>query len=216
HGATWFAHYQNAGKGQRGKTWKAEPSQNIMMSIVLKKPSFAITNQYVMNMAVALSCHNFFNAYTGANTTIKWPNDIYWRDRKAGGILIETVQQGNDWKYAVVGIGININQTLFPENLPNAVSLKQITGKNFEIISLAKGLCNLINDRWNLLLENKNKEILKEYNSVLYKLNSLASFKSGNTKIMAVVKGVNLQGELLLETEKGVTVPFTSLTWLMP
>ena len=89
-------------------------------------------------MRGSLPAYDFFNFYAIDETSIKWPNDIYWRDRKAGGILIENILQGKKWKFAIVGIGININQTLFPASLPNPVSLKQITGKTFNVVELGK------------------------------------------------------------------------------
>ena len=77
-----------------------------------------------------LAAHDFFSHYVFNNAFIKWPNDLYWRDRKAGGILIENIIRGKDWQSAVAGIGININQTSFDPDITNAISLKQITGKS--------------------------------------------------------------------------------------
>ena len=216
HGATWFAWYQNSGKGQRGKSWKAEPGQNIMMSVVLETSALSIDNQFILNSSVALACYDFFNAHAIDNTSIKWPNDIYWKDRKAGGILIETILKGKEWKYAIVGIGININQTLFPANLPNPVSLKQITGKSFNVIELAKELCKMLNNRWNQLLKRPNEEILNEYNLHLYRLNIRANFKIHNATVSAVVKGVNLKGELVIDTGALTPVTYGSVEWLLP
>ena len=107
----------------------------------------------------------FFTKYAGDRTRIKWPNDIYWKDRKAGGILIENVLQGGKWKYSIVGIGININQILFPANILNPVSLAQITGKTFEVIALAKELCSHLEKRWQQLLKMTHRTCLNEYNA---------------------------------------------------
>ena len=97
--------------------------------------------------------------YAGDETKIKWPNDLYWQDRKAGGILIESIVRSREsgvgsWEWAIIGIGININQTTFPDDLPNPVSLKQITGKNFDPVELAKELCGLLDKRFTELIEN--------------------------------------------------------------
>lgn len=216
HGTTWFAHYQNAGKGQRGKLWNAEPRQNIMMSSIIEPNTLSIENQFVLNAAMALACFDFFNKYAIDKTSIKWPNDIYWGDRKAGGILIENVLSGETWKYSVVGIGININQTLFPKALRNPVSLKQITGKTFNVIKLAKELCRYLDSRWNKLLATPFDELLKEYCCHLYRLNEEASFKSQNAILKGLVKGVNEKGELLIETNKQSVIAYNSLEWLLP
>jgi BirA family biotin operon repressor/biotin-[acetyl-CoA-carboxylase] ligase len=216
HGATWFAHYQNAGKGQRGKQWNAEPGQNIMMSCVLEPNTLSIDNQFVLNAAVALGCFDFFNKYAIDNTSIKWPNDIYWGDRKAGGILIENVLNGENWRFSVVGIGLNINQTLFPKTLRNPVSLKQITGKTFNVIALAKELCGNLDSRWKQLLVTPFEKLLAEYSSHLYKINEPAFFKKENAVFNAIVKGVNKKGELLIETDSESTVALNSVEWVLP
>lgn len=215
HGFTWFAHYQNAGKGQRGKQWNAEPGQNIMMSCVIEPSTLSIDNQFILNGAVALACHDLIKKYAIEKTSIKWPNDIYWGDRKAGGILIENVLNGDHWKYSIVGIGININQTLFPETLKNAVSLKQITGKTFDVIELARELCNLLETRWQQVLNCLETYLLNEYCEHLYKLNEEVVFKDTATLFTATVKGVDYKGKLLLETD-GIIKPYTTIEWLIP
>jgi BirA family biotin operon repressor/biotin-[acetyl-CoA-carboxylase] ligase len=109
HGMAYMALTQTAGKGQRGKTWDSAPGQNIAMSLVLEPKSIQLSQQFCLNMAIASCCRSFFDQYAGGNTLIKWPNDIYWNDRKAGGILIESViaaSASDNWKWAVVGIGI--------------------------------------------------------------------------------------------------------------
>lgn len=215
HGATWFAHHQLLGKGQRGKGWNAEPGQNIMMSSILNPPNLFIDNQFIITVVVALACYDFFKHYAKDKTSIKWPNDIYWDDRKAGGILIENLLKGKKWKFAIVGIGININQTFFPSSLPNPVSLKQITGKNFNVLHLAKHLCTFMELRWQQLLKGKELEQLEEYNSHLYKLEEKMIFKTGNGVFSAIVKGVNSNGELIIDTGQISTLAHGSADWVL-
>ena len=109
HGATWFAYNQTKGKGQRGNTWTTHPGQNIILTTVIEPIHLKLADQFILSAAVAVACYDFFSSYALDETSIKWPNDIYWKDRKAGGILIENILQGTDWKYAIVGIAININ-----------------------------------------------------------------------------------------------------------
>ena len=99
-----------------------------------------INEQFLLSASIALSCYDLLNKYLPGEIFIKWPNDLYIRDRKAGGILIENIISGIIWKYAIIGIGININQTKFDKRLPNPVSLKQATGQTFDVIDLAKKL----------------------------------------------------------------------------
>jgi len=224
HGTTWFAWHQKAGKGQRGKTWSAEPGQNIVMSCVVEPQLLSIENQFMLSASVALACFDFFSRYALNETKIKWPNDIYWRDRKAGGILIENSYQGKQWKYAIVGTGwkyaivgtgLNINQTLFPDAIVNAVSLKQITGKTLNVIDLAKELCCCLTKRLQALKTSTTNEVLAEYQSHLYKLYDTVSFKKDNAVFKAKVTGITNQGYLLINTGIETEVPFGSVEWII-
>lgn len=213
HGTTWFAWHQKQGKGQRGKAWIAEPGQNIILSTVAEPGSVLIENQFILSVIVALACSDFFERYAG-ETKIKWPNDIYWKDRKAGGILIENFVRGNAWKFAVIGIGININQTLFPADLANPVSLKQITGKTHNVVDLAKELCTCIEGRWQQL-KVKSPGLLEEYSSRLYKLGEKVPFKKEDTFFDGIVTGVNMKGDILIKAGVDKALPFKSVEWLI-
>jgi BirA family biotin operon repressor/biotin-[acetyl-CoA-carboxylase] ligase len=107
-----LAFSQTAGKGQRGKQWNTAAGENITMSIILSAPAHK-TNPFVFSAGMALACYDFIKEINIEDVSIKWPNDVYIGDRKAGGILIETVYKGSSWEWAIVGIGINMNQIQF-------------------------------------------------------------------------------------------------------
>lgn len=196
HGITWFAREQTAGKGQRGKSWLTTPNQNIMLSTVIV-PRLSPGQQFLLSATVALACYDFYKNYAGEEASIKWPNDVYWRDRKAGGILIENVFRGADWLYAVVGIGININQVEFDPSLPNPVSLKQITGKDLDAVQLAEVLCQALEIRYQELMTNGAQSILTAYRQVLYKMLQQVTLKKGNILFETTICGVSDTGHLL-------------------
>jgi BirA family biotin operon repressor/biotin-[acetyl-CoA-carboxylase] ligase len=196
HGTTWFALEQTAGKGQRGKSWLTTPNQNIMLSTVVT-PGLIATRQFLLSATVALACYDFYKKYAGDETRIKWPNDVYWRDRKAGGILIENVFRGADWLYAVVGIGININQIAFDPSLPNPVSLKQITGKDFDAAEMGKELCQALENRYRALQTGGIDAIMQQYQQVLYKMNHPVTLKKGAILFETTIRGVSDTGRLL-------------------
>jgi BirA family biotin operon repressor/biotin-[acetyl-CoA-carboxylase] ligase len=202
HGTTFFAHEQVAGKGQRGKAWATEKGANIILSIVIKPAPLLLTQQFQLSATVAVAVHKFFSRYAGTDTKIKWPNDLYWQDRKAGGILIESVV-GNDepanWKWAVAGIGININQTSFPAELQNPVSLKQITGHDFDTVILAKELCSILEEKYCELINEGFTAIYAEYLLHLYKKNELVKLKKENRVFEAIIKTVLPTGRLVVE-----------------
>lgn len=197
HGTAIFTEEQTKGKGQIGKKWITTKGDNILMSIIINISTIPLQKQFDLLAMAALGCYDFFNKYAVSETAIKWSNDIYWKDKKAGGILIETAYCNKE-RFAIVGIGLNINQTVFDTSLKNPVSLKQITGKTYNVIDLALELCNCINN-WYQVLENGDKELLlKSYNEHLFKLNQTVTLKKENVKFNAVIKGVNEYGELMI------------------
>ena len=166
-GSCFRADYQTHGKGQHGRIWESSKGQNILCSYILELEKlddlkkWTPTDQIGFSAAIALGIRAFFEAHTNGDTKIKRPNDIYWRDRKAGGILIENLLKGTAWTWTVIGIGININQTVFSPEAPNPVSLKQITGLDWDILSLqealSKALTKSIQD-WLMMGEEKTIE----------------------------------------------------------
>lgn len=213
HGMAWFATEQTAGKGQRGKNWASEKGKNIAMSLVLEPGELKITNQFHLSAAIALAVFEFLKTYAGDEIKIKWPNDLYWRDRKAGGILIENKFQGKTWKWAVVGIGINVNQTEFSKELVNPVSLKQVTGKTFNVIDLAKELQSLMMK--NLATGITPAEILQQYNEHLYKINQLVTFRKAGVKFDTVIKEVSAQGKLVTVDAIEREFDFGEVEWVL-
>lgn len=213
HGAVVFAQEQTKGKGQRDKQWISAPGQNIMLSLILQPFQLDITKGFLLSMSVANGLQRFFNFHAGGNTKVKWPNDIYWCDRKAAGILIENIIQGKIWKYAVVGIGLNINQTDFG-SFNKATSLKSITGTTYNTIELAKELILFLKKSFEELVGNP-QEVLSMYHSHLYKLNEIIRFKKGDQIIEGTFKGVSEDGVLLLkEWDKESFFRVGEIEWL--
>jgi len=169
-GSCYNTPFQTHGKGQHGRIWESEKGQNLLCSYVLELKSlnpsknWGPEDQKGLSAAVAIGAKAFFGAHAGEETLIKLPNDIYWRDRKAGGILIENSLRGTEWTWAVIGIGFNINQTSFSPDAPNPVSLRQITGRQWEIArlqtELSKALTKSIQD-WIQVGEEATLENMK-------------------------------------------------------
>jgi BirA family biotin operon repressor/biotin-[acetyl-CoA-carboxylase] ligase len=157
----------------------------------------------MVSMLVAVGCFNFFITYAGDETSIKWPNDIYWRDRKAAGILIENSFRGPIWQWSIAGMGVNINQTEFGTGLNKAVSLKQITGKTFQVPALAKELCTHIEAALQIVVDKGPDTLLALYNNVLYKKGERVHLEIEGQKITATICRVLSNGYLEIETENG-------------
>ena len=127
-----YAGYQTAGRGQTGNGWESEEGKNLLCSILLPPRK----NLFELNVVVSAAVQRTL----GSGYAIKWPNDIYWQDKKIAGILIENAIIGNEVKYSIAGIGLNVNQTEWQSDAPNPVSLKQITGQTYNIDTLMQQL----------------------------------------------------------------------------
>ncbi|HEU4633727.1 MAG TPA: biotin--[acetyl-CoA-carboxylase] ligase [Flavisolibacter sp.] len=198
HGTAVFAHTQTKGRGQRNKPWISEAKNNVAISVVIEPDGLSTSQVFLLGKAVAVAVLHFFNNYARGGLSIKWPNDIYWCDRKAGGILIENSIQGGRWKYAIAGIGLNINQTNFSGLETRAVSLKQITGKTFEPRMLALELCDSIDQQYRRLF-SEPQAISQAYHAALYRLNEKVRLKKGSQVFDAVIKEVTDLGQLVVE-----------------
>lgn len=212
HGKAYFAFEQTEGRGQRGKTWHSASGENLILSVVWHMDRPFPENPFLFSAAIALGCYDFFNKYAGDETSLKWPNDLYWRDRKAGGILIENSLQGSNWRAAVSGMGININQVEFGTGVVKPVSLRQITGKTFDPLVLAKELCAALEKRWEQWNEAP-ETILTQYNDLLFKKDQSHLFHSEQGSFEAIVKGVNAKGHLILLCPKEKAFEHGSIQW---
>ena len=198
HGTVVFAHEQTKGKGQRNKHWISAPNQNVMFSLIIEPFGLNPTQVFLLSMSVANGVHAFFDKCAADQTKIKWPNDLYWCDRKAGGILIENMIQGTKWKQAIIGIGVNINETDFGE-FKKAVSLKMITGKGYDTVELAKELLLFLDQSFHILANNPTS-VVELYHRNLYRLNETIAFRKDQKNQKGLLKGVNTEGQLLIQS----------------
>ena len=213
HGTAYFAHHQTAGKGQRGKSWTTSPGENLLLSVIIQPNRLNPADSFLLSATIGNACYDFFKSYAGTETRIKWPNDIYWRDRKTGGILIENIIRKDNWSYSIVGVGLNINQTEFGEGLQNAASLKQITGTTYDPVLLAKELCVVMTSHYQNI-ETERQKIIEYYNGNLYKLNSLVKLRKTNIVFETTIKGVTPSGRLLTLDTMEREFDFGEVEWI--
>lgn len=215
HGMAVFAHEQVAGKGQRGRQWFSEKGQNIALSMLMQPVEIHPSRQFELSAAISLAVYQTIHAFIPEYLYIKWPNDLYWQDRKAGGILIENLISSQDarWNWAIAGIGININQTAFSPDLPNPVSIRQITGREFDPLAIAKEIGRQTDLYYREWLANGPENIFSEYNRYLYKRNEVVKLKKENRVFEALIKGVNPSGQLLIEHSIPEAIDFGTVEW---
>lgn len=215
HGQAWFAREQTAGKGQRGKVWQSRPGENIALSIVLKPPAIFRSNPFLLNAVVSLATQRFFQQQAGKEIHIKWPNDIYWRDRKAGGILIENIFADKILKWSVAGIGLNINQRSFHQSLQHATSLYGISGRESDPAQLAELLYNEALRSINAFRPEDTADLLDRYNNVLFKKDAGVKLKKGSVVFHTNIKAVNEFGQLITEDSIERLFNFGEVEWVM-
>jgi len=170
-GSCFRADFQTHGKGQHERVWESAKGQNIICSYILELKNldalkkWTPTDQMGFSATIALGARAFFAAFAGSETKIKKPNDIYFRDRKAGGILIENLVRGKEWTWAVIGIGMNINQTAFSSAAVNSVSsnpisLQEITNQSWDVKKMQQHLSEALTTAiQNWLTEGDEKTI---------------------------------------------------------
>ena len=183
-GSCYTADFQTNGKGQHGRVWESSKGQNLLCSYILELNTLdALKNwtpadQIGFSAAIALGARAFFAAFAGSETKIKKPNDIYFSDRKAGGILIENLVRGQEWTWAVIGIGMNINQTEFsPAALnsvsSNPISLQEITNQSWDIKKMQQHLSEALNDAIHDWLQFGEEATLKTLEQHIIELDQL-------------------------------------------
>ena len=195
------AKHQTSGRGQMGTNWISDYDKNLTFSMLVKFNHLSIHHQFYCSMAVALGVLEVLKSQVENKVFIKWPNDIMAEDDKVAGILIENNLKGNTIKHSIVGVGLNVNQVLFPTNIGNVSSIKLLSGKNIKNDELLVKLIQSITKFMNFV--NKLEfELLKNlYLKNLYQFNKQVNFiDNSNEKFKGKIIGVEESGMLLVET----------------
>ena len=205
-----MSNFQTAGKGQRGNSWESEAGANLTFSLLLYPTFLSAKRQFLISQVVSLGIVQALRRYVeeaGQNDfSIKWPNDIYFRDKKICGILIETYLEGMNLGRCVCGIGLNVNQQRFVSDAPNPISLAQILGKETNRRQLLQEVLMAIASLYAQLEkegDEASKAIMEQYADSLYRKTGLHAFQDKDGRFMAGIKRVEADGRLLLEDADG-------------
>lgn len=192
---------QTKGKGQRGNVWQTAAGQNLTFSLILSPKFMDISEQFYLNMMISNSIRSLLIEYL-PELKVKWPNDLVIPDcGKIGGVLIENVFGAKGWEYAVVGVGINVNQIA---RLPDrAISMKSMTGSVFELKELLQLLVTQIEQGYLKLKKRDLEAIRLEFERHMFQFDLWKSYQTEEGRIKGKITGVSKEGYLLLETEKG-------------
>jgi BirA family biotin operon repressor/biotin-[acetyl-CoA-carboxylase] ligase len=200
-GSIFITNHQTRGKGQRGNSWETKPGENLTFSVVLQPKFLDLSEQFLLNMAISNAIRRCLQEYI-PGLLVKWPNDLVVPGfGKIGGILIENLVGSSGWDYAVVGIGININQNQFAS--PQATSLSLITGNSFPLEELFKLIIVHLDQAYIALKKVKKVVLTREYLQHLHLIEEWAVFKVGEEELEGKIIGLTEIGNLLLELPSG-------------
>jgi BirA family biotin operon repressor/biotin-[acetyl-CoA-carboxylase] ligase len=193
---------QTAGRGQRGNTWEAAPGMNLTFSIILKPGFLALQDQFYLNIVVSLALRDFLSKKLDIPVAIKWPNDILVHERKICGILIENLVQGSKITAAVLGIGLNLNQTHF--SAPTATSLKLITNTHTDVEEALHSLLEFVEARYLQLRQHKEKSLFDEYVDVMFWRNEKHTFLANDNAFFGTIVGIDETGKLAVSADSEI------------
>ena len=194
------ADFQTSGRGQRGNSWESDSGKNLLFSIVIFPEFLEARRQFLISQIISLAIKEELDTYT-TDISIKWPNDIYWKEKKICGMLIENDLMGRNISQSIAGIGININQETFHSFAPNPVSLRQITGKEFDLFEILKNIILRIQSYYSLLKKGNTESIVCQYEMSLFRKEGMHRFKDANGEFLARIIRVEPEGRLILEDE---------------
>ena len=207
--------FQTAGRGQAGNGWESEREKNLLFSLLLRKPQVPVEKQFLISMLAAVVLWDTVAETIGnKELTIKWPNDLYWGDKKLAGMLIENTLTGGEIAYSIIGIGLNINQEQWVGNAPNPVSMRLITGQDYSPEQLLSRYLVHLQAR----LQSPQREWREAYMQHLYRregwwrfverevsLTPTMNAQTTDGGFLARIEGITEQGELILKKENNET-----------
>lgn len=190
-----WADYQTAGRGQGSNSWESERGKNLTFSLLIHPSNIPANRQFSISMQISLAICEALGQRIG-NLSIKWPNDIYWRNAKIAGILIENRLHGNVIRDSIIGIGLNVNQRQFLSDAPNPVSLWQICEQEIDREVL-------LNDILTAFYRLIGKDVRQQYLSMLYRRSGYHPYTDKCGVFMAKIANVLEDGHLVLQDEEG-------------
>lgn len=201
------AQSQTEGKGQDQNRWESKAGENLTFSILTRPEFLPPARQFMLTKVVSLAVQDFVSSViSDLPVRIKWPNDIYIGNKKVAGILISNTLMGNTISWSVIGVGLNVNQTVFVSDAPNPVSLKQLRSALFNLDFCLQNLLNYFDIRWQQLKNCENHKLDSDYQNSIYCLGEISKFIYKGSEIRAKITGTGAFGHLCLFTDAGLEI----------
>lgn len=199
-----MADYQKAGRGCGSNSWESERGKNLLFSLLIHPQEIAARDQFHISMSISLAVRDALTSFGMDDISVKWPNDVYWRDKKICGILIENRLAGSFIRDSIIGIGLNVNQQQFLSDAPNPVSMRQILGHDVDREQVLRRIVDAF--KYSPCMIDYTA---MRYNAMLYrKGRGLFTFIDAEGEFRAEVVGVDHDGHLNLKREDGRLVQY--------
>ena len=196
------AEFQEAGRGSGSNIWESERSKNLLFSIMISPRQLLTSRLFALSEVTSLAIFDALSSYT-EGFRIKRPNDIYHNDKKIVGMLIENDLKGKQVNHSIIGVGVNVNQTIFHGDAPNPVSLAQIMGKEIDRNQVLDKILHHFT-HYCSMMENGQYTVLHNlYMQHLYRRNALHTYADEVGTFLACVTDVEPSGHLVLECQNG-------------
>lgn len=205
-GTVIMADEQYAGRGQMGTSWESQKGKNLTTSILLCPHFLSPTKQFDLSIIISLALQQALTSILNVKVEIKWPNDLYVNNKKIAGLLIENILQGSKWKYAIVGIGVNVNQTEFSSKIKHPTSVQKILHSSYCKENLLNEICILIEGFYEQLRKGKQKEHKSLYLKHLLGFNELRIYKIKGISVQAKIVDIDPNGRLVLDTNGTLSI----------
>jgi len=218
HGDIVICHEQTAGRGQRGNSWESEPGRNLTFSLLLRPRRIEAPDAFLMSMAVSIGITEALRKLLCQDVLIKWPNDIYVGDRKLAGILIENSFSGRKIGHAIIGIGLNVNQTVFRSDAPNPVSMAELSGHEYDLDEVLETVTGRIVAEVDAYESFPRTDLLVEhYHNLLWRRQGIHRWHDCITDkdITAAIAHVSPTGHLTLATTPPRTYAFKEVAAIL-
>lgn len=201
--------YQTAGRGQFGRTWYSDEAKNILSSFILYPKAVFAIDQFYLNIVASLAVRDVVASY-GVDVKIKWPNDIYVDNKKIAGILVQNTLRDQHINATIIGIGLNVNQSFFPPEIPNPTSLYLLNGRTLERDQVFDRLCAQLEYYYLLLQDRRWKALKNQYYTHMYKFETWSLYRDTQTGVAfeGKIVGITPSGKLEVETFDGTISVF--------
>lgn len=210
------ADYQTAGHGQGTNTWESEKGKNLLFSLKISPKEILVKRQFLLSMVGALAIKGALDKYTDG-ITLKWPNDIYWNDKKISGTLIQTTISGKNMQDCIFGVGLNLNQREFTSDAPNPVSLYQIIGREIPRHTMLDEILFQFDHYYDQLIHDGETAIIKAYHEALYRKDGFYEYEDAKGKFEAEIVEVKRNGHIVLRDKEGILRQYElkELKWVL-